>query len=115
LVALYTVWYNLVNRHKANKLSSTMATGIADKLWEMKVLAETVVASLPQPGKRGPYQHSQEVTTMNIRILLAAGIICAVIGLAAGFTLYKVSRGNWTPFDALAWAVGGVVVAIQTE
>jgi hypothetical protein len=55
MVALYTVWYNYVRQHKTHKLSPAMAAGITDKLWSMTDLAEMIDATLPEPGKRGPY------------------------------------------------------------
>jgi len=56
MVALYTVWYNYIRQHKTHRLSPAMAAGITDKLWSMTDLAEMIDASLPEPGKRGPYQ-----------------------------------------------------------
>ena len=57
MVALYTVWYNLVKQHKALKgLSPAMAAGVTDKLWSMTDLAEMIDANLPKPVKRGPYK-----------------------------------------------------------
>ncbi len=56
MVALYTIWYNYVKQHKTLKgLSPAMAAGISDTLWSMTDLAEMIDASLPKPGKRGPY------------------------------------------------------------
>jgi IS1 family transposase len=57
MVALYTVWYNFVKQHKSLKgLSPAMAAGLSDTLWSMTDLAEMIDASLPKPGKRGPYR-----------------------------------------------------------
>lgn len=56
MVALYTCWYNFVRQHKAHKLSPAMAAGLTDKLWSMADLAEMIDATLPKPGKRGPYK-----------------------------------------------------------
>jgi len=57
MVALYTVWYNYVKQHKSLKgLSPAMAAGLSDTLWSVTDLAEMIDASLPQPGKRGPYR-----------------------------------------------------------
>jgi len=57
MVALYTVWYNYVKQHKSLKgLSPAMAAGLSDTLWSMTDLAEMIDASLPTPGKRGPYK-----------------------------------------------------------
>jgi IS1 family transposase len=56
MVALYTVWYNYVKQHKTLKgISPAMAAGISDTLWSMTDLAEMIDATLPKPGKRGPY------------------------------------------------------------
>jgi len=38
-----------------------MAAGITDKLWSMTDLAEMIDATLPEPGKRGPYKARVEV------------------------------------------------------
>jgi IS1 family transposase len=57
MVALYTVWYNYVKQHKSLKgLSPALAAGLSTTLWSMTDLAEMIDASLPKPGKRGPYQ-----------------------------------------------------------
>lgn len=57
MVAVYTVWYNYVKQHKSLKgLSPAMASGISDTLWSMTDLAEMIDATLPEPGKRGPYK-----------------------------------------------------------
>ena len=57
MVALYTVWYNYVKQHKSLKgISPAMASGVSDTLCSMTDLAEMIDASLPKPGKRGPYK-----------------------------------------------------------
>lgn len=57
MVALYTVWYNFVKQHKSLRgLSPAMAAGLSDTLWSMTDLAEMIDATLPKPGKRGPYK-----------------------------------------------------------
>ena len=56
-LAIYFFWYNWTRQHKAHKLSPAMAAGLTDKLLSMSDLAEMVDASLPQPGKRGPYKN----------------------------------------------------------
>jgi hypothetical protein len=56
MVTPYTVWYNYVKQHKSLKgMSPAMAAGINDTLWSTSDLAEMIDASLPEPGKRGPY------------------------------------------------------------
>jgi IS1 family transposase len=57
MVALYTVWYNFVKQHKTLKgLSPAMAAGVSEKLWSVADIAAMVDATLPTPGKRGPYR-----------------------------------------------------------
>ncbi len=57
MVALYTVWYNFVKQHKSLKgLSPAMAAGVSETLWSVADLAEMIDASLPKPGRRGPYK-----------------------------------------------------------
>lgn len=56
MVALYTVWYNFVKMHKALRMTPAMAAGVSDRLWSMTDLAEMIDATLPKPGKRGPYR-----------------------------------------------------------
>jgi IS1 family transposase len=56
MVALYTVFYNYVKMHKALRMSPAMAAKLSDKLWSMTDVAEMIDATLPQPGKRGPYK-----------------------------------------------------------
>lgn len=57
MVALYTVWYNYVKQHKSLKgLSPAMAAGLSNVLWSVSDLAELVDATLPKPGRRGPYR-----------------------------------------------------------
>jgi IS1 family transposase len=62
MVALYTVWYNYIRQHKTHRLSPAMAAGISDKLWSMTDLAEMIDATLPEPGKRGPYKKQVAAT-----------------------------------------------------
>ncbi|MGP0090726.1 MAG: IS1 family transposase [Xanthobacteraceae bacterium] len=55
-LALYFVWYNFVKMHKTLRMTPAMAAGIADRLYSMEDIASMVDASLPMPGKRGPYK-----------------------------------------------------------
>jgi len=59
MVALYTVRYNFVKMHKAVRMTPAMAAGVTDKLWSMTDLAEMIDATLPTPGKRGPYRKAR--------------------------------------------------------
>jgi hypothetical protein len=45
-----------IKLHKAHKLTPAMAAGITDRLYSMEDIASMVDASLPVPGKRGPYK-----------------------------------------------------------
>lgn len=56
MVALYTVWYNMIRIHKTLRMSPAMAAGIADKLWSMDDLCAMMDAVAPKPGPRGPYK-----------------------------------------------------------
>ena len=56
MVALYTVWYNMIRIHKTLRMSPAMAAGIADHLWSMDELCEAMDAVAPKPGPRGPYK-----------------------------------------------------------
>jgi len=62
MVALYTVWYNFVKQHKSLKgLSPAMEAGVTDKLYSMADIAEMIDATLPTPGKRGPYKKREAI------------------------------------------------------
>jgi len=56
MVALHTVWYNFMKMHKALRVTPAMASGTSDKLWSMIDVAGMIDATLPKPGKRGPYR-----------------------------------------------------------
>lgn len=56
MVALYAVWYNFVRIHKTLRVTPAMAAGVTDRLWSMEELAAMVDATLPAPGRRGPYR-----------------------------------------------------------
>jgi IS1 family transposase len=63
MVALYTVWYNFVKQHKTLKgLSPAMAAGVSEKLWSVADIAEMVEATMPKPGKRGPYKKVAQIS-----------------------------------------------------
>ena len=55
MVALYTVWYNFVRIHKSLRITPAMAAGLTDRVWDMSDVAALIEASLPKPGRRGPY------------------------------------------------------------
>jgi IS1 family transposase len=64
MVALYTVWYSFVKQHKSLKgLSPAMASGVSETLWSVTNLAEMVDATMPKPGKRGPYKKAADAQT----------------------------------------------------
>ena len=57
MVALYTVWYNFVKQHKSLKgITPAMASGLSATLWSVTDMAEMIDATMPKPGKRGPYK-----------------------------------------------------------
>jgi hypothetical protein len=46
-----------VKQHKSLKgVSPAMQAAVSDALWSMKDFAEMIDASVPKPGKRGPYK-----------------------------------------------------------
>jgi hypothetical protein len=46
-----------VKQHKSLKgLSPAMASGVSNTLWSVADLANMIDATLPKPGKRGPYE-----------------------------------------------------------
>ena len=56
-LALYFVWYNFVKQHKSlGGISPAMASELTDHLWNMSDLAEMIDATLPKPGRGGPYK-----------------------------------------------------------
>lgn len=59
MVALYTAWYNFVHIHKTLRVSPAMAAGLADRLWGMEEIAESIDAAAPKLGKRGLYKARQ--------------------------------------------------------
>jgi hypothetical protein len=42
MVALYTVWYNWIRKHKAQRMSPAMAAGLTAKLTEMTDVARLI-------------------------------------------------------------------------
>ena len=56
MVALYTVWYNLVRINKAVKMAPAMAAGVSKALWTMDNIVGLIDAAAPKSGPRGPYK-----------------------------------------------------------
>ena len=63
MVALYTVWYNVVRIHKTLRVTPGMAAGVTARLWSMEDVARLVEAAAPKLGKRGPYKPRQAKVT----------------------------------------------------
>lgn len=55
MVAMYTVWYNYIRKHKTLKATPAMAAGLADAAWSWEKVIELIDAANP-PKKRGPYK-----------------------------------------------------------
>lgn len=55
MLSLYFVHYNFVRLHKSLRMTPAMAAGVAKELRDMEWLVGIIDASLPTPGKRGPY------------------------------------------------------------
>ena len=66
MLALYFVHYNFCRSHTTltkraggYKTTPAMATGLAERVYDVAWLVELVNASMPKPGKRGPYKPRQ--------------------------------------------------------
>jgi hypothetical protein len=55
-VALHFAYYNLVKVHKTLRMTTAMAAGVVDGLWDMSDLVAILEASEAKPGMRGPYK-----------------------------------------------------------
>lgn len=61
MVALYTVFYNLIRMHKTLRMTPAMAGGIAKRLYGIEdVIA--IMDSKQEPQKRGPYKKTLSVS-----------------------------------------------------
>ena len=56
MVALHTVWYDLVRIHKTLWVTAAMAAGLTDKLTDMREIAEMIGAALPKAGRPKSYK-----------------------------------------------------------
>ena len=57
MVALYTVWYNLIRIHKTLRVTPAMEARLSDTLWDMEDLVRIMDERAPKPGPRGPYKN----------------------------------------------------------
>ena len=55
MVAVYTVFYNLIRMHKTLRMSPAMAAGVVDRLWSFEDVVARIEADA-KPAKRGPYK-----------------------------------------------------------
>ena len=55
-VSLHYMHYNFVRIHKTLRVTPAMAAGVTDRLWSVQDIVEMAEATLPKPGKRGPYK-----------------------------------------------------------
>ena len=55
-VALHMMYYNFVRIHSKLRMTSAMAAGVSDRLWEIGDIVKLVVAAEPKPGQRGSYK-----------------------------------------------------------
>ena len=68
MVALYTVWYNLVRIRKRPKVTPAMASGIRPTLWTMEDVVALIDALAEVPKPRGPdtkRPHEQAIKKRN--------------------------------------------------
>lgn len=54
MVALCTVWYNIVCVHKALKMLPALAAGVSETPWSMEDLGRIMDEVAPKPGPCGP-------------------------------------------------------------
>lgn len=62
MVALYTVWYNFIRKHKTLKATPAMAAGLTDQAWKWEKIVEMIDAANPAPNKRGPYKKKAQIS-----------------------------------------------------
>ncbi|MCH8998218.1 MAG: DDE-type integrase/transposase/recombinase [Proteobacteria bacterium] len=55
-VALHMMYYNFVRIHSTLRMTSAMAAGVSDRLWEIGDIVKLVEDAEAKPGKRGPYK-----------------------------------------------------------
>lgn len=55
-VALRMMYYNFVRMHSKLRMSSAMAAGVTDRLWEIGDIVKLVEDAEPAPQKRGSYK-----------------------------------------------------------
>ncbi|QBR71524.1 hypothetical protein CU048_09825 [Beijerinckiaceae bacterium] len=55
-VALHMMYYNFVKLHSKLRVTSAMAAGVADRLWEIGDIVQLVEEAEDAPKKRGPYK-----------------------------------------------------------
>jgi hypothetical protein len=55
-VALHMMYYNFVRIHKRLRVTSAMAAGVSDRLWDIADIARLVEDAEAAPGKRGPHK-----------------------------------------------------------
>ena len=49
-------YYNFVRIHKTLRVTTAMAAGVTDRLWEVSDVVALLEASESKPGKRGIYK-----------------------------------------------------------
>ena len=56
LVALFATYYNFVRIHKSLRVTSAMAAGVSDRLWDIGDIVALIEATETKLGKRGSYR-----------------------------------------------------------
>jgi IS1 family transposase len=56
MVALFTVWHNMIRVHQMMRMSPAMAAGVSDRLWSMQNICEGLDAGRPQTGPKIQYR-----------------------------------------------------------
>ena len=56
MVAIYTVWHNIIKLHKTLRMPPAMAALVTGKLWSTDDLVAMMDEAAPKPGPRGPHK-----------------------------------------------------------
>ncbi len=55
-VSLHFMYYNFVRIHQSLWVTTALAAGMSDRLWEIGNIVKLVEDAKTKPGKRGPYK-----------------------------------------------------------
>ena len=55
MVALYTVWYNVIRIHRSLRVTPAMQAGLSKTVWDMDDLVRIMNERAPKPGRPKTY------------------------------------------------------------